>query len=657
MTTETEQQKFIRFKGYLENEEILVKFKDKEEIARGTTKFDGEYFSFIPSGEEVEEETTLNELQDITTPLCWEYTSAIKSTSNVIACISSYGYKVYCGAEVEFVAYKDEIICYGGTSTELNQQLSLNRATNLLNKYLEKEAVTLLEGIKFDKELKKVILERIWKEYTSKNNVKFPDFDIYVKNTGRTVVKYKLRIGTKEYSSSETAIRYNPELNQQEIKDSFNAIYNARNYVDNRSFEDMCINRLIDDVEYTSIEQGLKEAIKNQLDFCPLCGKHHRTKGAGIHSLCSDCQTKNRMFICRIDRILYELKDMKQIRDIKIHKKNIGELVKCDGCGELELYGRRTYISGRRFCSVCADRFIKEEKIHKCSTCRNWKFTNEMESEKFCIECFKRSLSEVHDYNARFDRIPHIKGFQKSELDTEDEKLFIGVELEINQKDLWEDCGRCDCDDDDWECYDEREIGGYESRADIVKSAGNGDYIFFKSDGSLDENGIEICTAPITINRAREIWNYDLFNNLEENFEEGDYEYGIHIHLSREGFDNTRHLARFALFFSQVDNEEFLEKIAKRRCNSWCKVCDKGVEELEKNLSYSQNYGRYEAINLTNRATVEVRIFKGTLDYSEFTSYIDFIENIFEYSKGENNIMRDNNFKKWIEKQQKKGNK
>ena len=72
-------------------------------------------------------------------------------------------------------------------------------------------------------------------------------------------------------------------------------------------------------------------------------------------------------------------------------------------------------------------------------------------------------------------------------------------------------------------------------------------------------------------------------------------------------------------------NDAFVTALARRYNTSYCKVAEKDIE-----LAHLPG-DRYEAINLTGRATIEFRIFRGSLKYEAVVAAVEFCHAILEF--------------------------
>jgi hypothetical protein len=175
---------------------------------------------------------------------------------------------------------------------------------------------------------------------------------------------------------------------------------------------------------------------------------------------------------------------------------------------------------------------------------------------------------------------------------------------------------------------------------------------YFKNDGSLTD-GFEIVTHPMTFNYIQQS-EKTFTDSLKLLVENGYNSYdantcGMHIHISKNNF-TTWHLYRFLKFF--VENKEFIVAISQRKMEKlkkWANIEDDNDSSLiYKAKKKDGNNERYVAINLKNTATIEIRIFRGTLNINSFMKNIEFSHALFMYTKENKEISLDG-FKMYIQ--------
>jgi hypothetical protein len=96
---------------------------------------------------------------------------------------------------------------------------------------------------------------------------------------------------------------------------------------------------------------------------------------------------------------------------------------------------------------------------------------------------------------------------------------------------------------------------------------------------------------------------------------------GLHVHVSRDTFTEA-HIARFVAFINI--HEDWFTIFARRNSNQWA---------LYKKNGFRSTSQRYEAVNLQNRGTIEVRIFKGTLKPDTIKAAIQLVDAVKEFTR------------------------
>jgi hypothetical protein len=178
---------------------------------------------------------------------------------------------------------------------------------------------------------------------------------------------------------------------------------------------------------------------------------------------------------------------------------------------------------------------------------------------------------------------------------------------------------------------------------------------YLKNDGSLS-NGFEIVTHPMTHdyykNNAPAFWETLSTLRSSSDFKVKSWDTrtcGVHIHISRSGFNGGAHMHRFLnLVYS---NQAFYEAIAGRSSTQWAKFSDvetavrdgdrdddgfqrwKTVRSFKNKLDNNRHSDRYSAVNTQNRATLEMRIFRGSVNGSTVQAYLDLAHASVEYTR------------------------
>jgi hypothetical protein len=269
--------------------------------------------------------------------------------------------------------------------------------------------------------------------------------------------------------------------------------------------------------------------------------------------------------------------------------------------------------SGTLVCDDCYNRYYQ-----RCYGCEmiipagDTYYIGDYEYCRYCYDEIQEEQGYIHAYN--------YKPYDFTLYGSDDSKLFYGVELEID-----------DGDDDDGTCYELGEI----------------DEIYLKEDGSLS-SGFEIVTHPATLNYHVNYLPWAKICSIARN---GGYRShdtstcGLHIHASRAGFgdcamERDLTIAKLMLLFDRFwdgyivpfsrRNYDNLRRWAKKP-NSNITDKDTASDAVQKLQDYK--YDRYQAINLTNRTTVEFRIFRGTLKHTTILASIQWVDTLIKYCK------------------------
>lgn len=287
----------------------------------------------------------------------------------------------------------------------------------------------------------------------------------------------------------------------------------------------------------------------------------------------------------------------------------------CEGCNE---YFPDNQNSGNNYCGDCFD-----SRFYICANCDDITPQNEgstVEGDSWCESCMSDAnyceecgeyYSESHFNDGRYHSCNTNEGLREHDYKPEpifygSGNLFYGVELEV-------------------------ESDG--NRNSTIESLSNfNQFIYNKKDGSLSDNyGFEIVSHPATLSYHQNNNWQDILSKLRSKGckSHDTSTCGLHIHMSREGIDEG-HLKRFILFWYTQNN--IVRAIARRNFNNYCLDKDMGSKVVPSN-EILRSRTRYEQINLQNEMTVEVRRFKGTLNYVSFMACLELVDAVRKYTK------------------------
>ena len=148
-----------------------------------------------------------------------------------------------------------------------------------------------------------------------------------------------------------------------------------------------------------------------------------------------------------------------------------------------------------------------------------------------------------------------------------------------------------------------------------------GKKILMKEDGSLGEYGVELVTGKLSLEEQAKLWHALCYAAVEQGLRSWNYKStGLHVHLSRAFFTQLA-LGKFIVFINSDHPviRKHITQLAGRESASYAHVQKKILGR-----GCLQSDGRYQAVNLEPRYTVEVRIFKGTLNAEHVLADIQF---------------------------------
>lgn len=253
----------------------------------------------------------------------------------------------------------------------------------------------------------------------------------------------------------------------------------------------------------------------------------------------------------------------------------------CEYCG-LHVQGEDFYSEVRdmTMCDICYD------SEFECSNCGSPRW----ESHHTC-----HSDDIIHDYSYKPD--PRFYGVAD---------YHFGIELEV-------------------------EVDEDEDRYVIAEDVTDffGDRVYVKDDGSLD-NGFEIVTHPHSFQEFSRLDLSILRRLARKGCRSWDtMSCGLHVHISRTAFKDKDHELKFQKLI--YDNQRMVEAIAGRS-SEYARFNDKG-KLVPKIKHPSDLLQRYEAVNSIPDHTLEIRVFRGSLNERRVRSAVEFLRAGIEYTR------------------------
>ncbi|MBQ3339813.1 MAG: hypothetical protein IJG82_09540 [Atopobiaceae bacterium] len=290
---------------------------------------------------------------------------------------------------------------------------------------------------------------------------------------------------------------------------------------------------------------------------------------------------------------------------------------RCDECDELfansELDGH-TLWNGREI-TLCYN--CNYDAFYTCEDCCELVHADDMQrgsdDEPYCPNCIDRhvrseNLHGYHHTSGSWFWLDDGSSKQWYDLTEEQRKaMYLGIELETDGND------------------------DASSLADDIAEDYGGTMVVCKEDGSLDDEGVEIVSQPMTPKYHLEGGMWEKIADIVIDHGGRSHDAGtcgLHIHISRAFFtdDAVYRLDRlFHRFRTQLLRFSRRSEYQLR----WCSLEEddlaeiKDVDERKKAWGDKKRFaGRYEAINNTNGKTVEVRLWRGTLNMTTFKATV-----------------------------------
>jgi hypothetical protein len=192
--------------------------------------------------------------------------------------------------------------------------------------------------------------------------------------------------------------------------------------------------------------------------------------------------------------------------------------------------------------------------------------------------------------------------------------------------------------------------------SDIAKSP-MGEYSIIKHDGTTGDYGFELVTIPASLMYHKKF--------LRENFFDAPHKFhkrilatdrcGIHVHISKNAL-TVWDLRSLLLFINALENSAFINNIAGRPAGRYCnRLADVRIgakafpnvtkfvkracsdTQLKKGFSFKtlqeERHGElhYNAVNVQNAHTVEIRIFKSSNDPNRIFRILEFCESLVKF--------------------------
>ena len=251
---------------------------------------------------------------------------------------------------------------------------------------------------------------------------------------------------------------------------------------------------------------------------------------------------------------------------------------------------------------ICKDCLEEVKRVYnKCLICGTYTHNDNM----ICDSCANGVyVKNINSYGTK--PRPVFKNY-KYDKDIPLGKRYYGLELEFSNTDATE--------------VKEKMIYLYKDK-----------WLYNKSDGSLS-NGVEIVTSPCDYKSI--MWLLDKMKSPIKNITSGSkytQNAGIHIHVSKKSIPSYN-IYKLSYLLNNMQAKE-LSSIMFYLSGRNVKISDNYSGRYAKIGDFSgfkNETDRYLALNLTNKNTIEFRIFKTTNDMDKVKSYINFVESMIKF--------------------------
>ena len=282
----------------------------------------------------------------------------------------------------------------------------------------------------------------------------------------------------------------------------------------------------------------------------------------------------------------------------------------CDGCQENYYNDHARYFEcvDRCYCESCEHQYISYCEDHDI----------EYDSSEYCERCDSEGYYDNEDDESIIKNYSYKVEQEFYQLPNEQTKLFYGIEVETEIR----------------KNFDKFEV------AEDVLNLFNDNQVILKEDSSIGNNGFEIVSNTATFNfHKTKLWENFFGSDIRDKLRSFHAKNtGLHIHCSKE-FYTKADIGKIVVFLNLPYNSRFITNFAGRNYNQYCKR-----DKFKKITNYESNE-RFEALNITNRNTIEFRIFKGNLQENSFFRYLEFVDCLSYFVK--QTSFKTNSLKYW----------
>ena len=377
----------------------------------------------------------------------------------------------------------------------------------------------------------------------------------------------------------------------------------------------------------TGSRENLYSVHVDNVDWLPSCPVYVSRETLDAHGVpfCPNCK-----------KPLFARYNAEVVYDCETHEEKLtctschSDYFWCDIHHRYECNSDRHRIDG---VDMCEDAFAEQDTFvcEDCGTIHLMRYARDYVDDNgntrhACVYCAERFMSGRVDwqnkdglYDYSFKPAP-VFYTANGTTRTQPNELTIGWELEYDQ-------------DHRSRCYSS---DAHNAARDVMRAFKGA--IYCKRDSSL-EYGCECVSMPHTI-EAWEAFDYDtMFENIRSNGLKNNHTCGFHNHLNRKGFGATstkQHESIVKLTMLMDEHRDMFWRISRRTdiddfdhwaapsplYDEWGNYCDTTLDCAWDEINDGD---RYHIVNLTNRATVEIRAWASTMTKSVALGTIEMV--------------------------------
>lgn len=371
--------------------------------------------------------------------------------------------------------------------------------------------------------------------------------------------------------------------------------------------------------------------------FCDICQKHcfsENTTRYNGDTYCESCMDEY-LVVCHSCGDIVERDEAFYAEDTEEYYcescKNDGEIAYCHHCNTWNAHNHSSdcitvcddcYYSYYTTCTDCGEIIHSDYTYYYdddpyCESCYDNLDIEEDENGNYQPSGFTEQFGGIRDYHATMN----LNFFKTAAEKNQSKTLFLGFELEAGKLAT---------------STEAQEV------AEHIKGMCNADlcHIDCQRDGSIDSFGFETISHPMTLQYHQEYKWKEIFDYMTSQGMKSHYtsHCGLHIHASR----NYLSLSKWSEvdYFLHKFKSQF-ETLARRSDNEYAEFdCNITAEdtELAKLKKSGKSGNRYRALNLTNRRTVEFRLFRGTLKHETLLATLELVHAVIMFIKSINAI-------------------